>query len=178
MRIIGGKYKGKKLKTFEGQEVRPTSDRARESLFNILSSKVINCKFLDLCCGTGAVGLEALSRGAREVYFNDLSKKSLEIAKCNILSVKEDVKKITCLDAKSFIKSNTQTFDIIFFDPPYEFKDVEEILKLVVENDLLTENGIFIYEHNADKPSKQVEFLNLYDTRKYGIAKFDFYSKI
>ena len=81
MRIIAGKFKGKKLKEFSGTAVRPTSDRAREALFNILSFDIANRSFLDLFAGTGAVGLEALSRGAKLVEFVDKEKQSLEIGK-------------------------------------------------------------------------------------------------
>ena len=87
MRIIGGKNKGKKLKSFDGQDIRPTSDRARESLFNILGSRVFGCDFLDLCSGTGGVGLESYSRGANSVTFVDSSLKSLNLAKENANSI-------------------------------------------------------------------------------------------
>lgn len=177
MRIIAGKHKGKKLKTFSGYDVRPTSDRARESLFNILAQDVVGSIFLDLCCGTGAMGLEAISRGANKVYFNDLSKESLKITKFNLNSMGEQGE-ISALDAITFLKTTNGNFDIVFFDPPYEFRNVDGVLKVVLDRNLLTDNGIFIYEHNADMPSKEIQGFNLYDSRKYGIAKFDFYSKI
>ena len=83
MRIIAGKYKGRTLFEFKGYDIRPTSDRARESLFDILQLKVPGCAFLDLFCGTGAVGIEALSRGAKKAVLNDVSRESVKIAKQN-----------------------------------------------------------------------------------------------
>ena len=84
MRIVGGIFKGRTLLGFDGDKIRPTSDKARESLFNILQYKVQDCTFLDLFCGTGAMGIEALSRGAVKVYFNDLSRESFSLTKNNL----------------------------------------------------------------------------------------------
>ena len=116
MRIIAGKNKGKKLKSFDGDAIRPTSDRARESLFNILSPRLLGCDFLDLCCGTGAVGIEAISRGASVVTFVDSSKDSAKIAEFNLKSIGNDTRVNVC-DASRFVNQTYQKFDIIFFDP-------------------------------------------------------------
>ncbi len=174
MRIIGGKNKGKKLKEFKGDEIRPTSDRAKESLFNILGQRVLGCSFLDLCSGTGSVGLESYSRGASEVFFVDSSSDSLKLARENALSigVTETFVKSFAID---FLKKTDKTFDIIFFDPPYEFSNIEDILKVVLDRKLLNDGGVFIYEHKADRLSVSASGYDLYDSRKYGIAIFDFY---
>ncbi len=177
MRIIGGKYKGKKLKEFDGLEVRPTSDRAREALFNIIMPRIIGCDFLDLCCGTGAVGLEAISRGAKFVEFVDFSKKSCEITKFNLNSVKLQNTPKT-LDAITYLKQTASTFDVVFFDPPYAYNSEEEVLKIVKQNKILNEGGVFIYEHKIDKPTKQFDGFALKGSRRYGIAIFDFYEEI
>ena len=87
MRIVGGKYRSRVLTSFAGEDVRPTSDMVRESLFNILQGKIAGKTFLDLFCGTGAVGIEALSRGANKVTFNDLSKDSIALTKKNLEKV-------------------------------------------------------------------------------------------
>lgn len=177
MRIIGGKNKGKKLKEFKGDAIRPTSDRAKESLFNILGQRVLDCTFLDLCAGTGSVGLESYSRGAKSVTFVDISNESLKLAKenANSIGVTETFVKSSALE---YLKRTDNTFDIIFFDPPYEFSSVEEILKAVYERKLLNDGGVFIYEHKADKESLSVSGFELYDSRKYGIAIFDFYKQV
>ena len=174
MRIIGGKNKGKKLKSFDGQDIRPTSDRARESLFNILGSRVFGCDFLDLCSGTGGVGLESYSRGANTVTFVDSSQKSLNLAKENAKSIGLD-KEFVLTPADNFLKRTDKKFDIIFFDPPYVFDGVSEILKIVNEKQILKEGGLFIYERVADKQSQEVLGFELIQSRKYGIAVFDFY---
>lgn len=174
MRIIGGKNKGKKLKSFDGQDIRPTSDRARESLFNILGSRVFGCDFLDLCSGTGGVGLESYSRGANTVTFVDSSQKSLNLAKENAKSIGLD-KEFVLTFADNFLKRTDKKFDIIFFDPPYAFEGVSEILKIVKEKQILKEGGLFIYERVADKQPQEVLGFELIQSRKYGIAVFDFY---
>ncbi len=175
MRIISGKHKGKKLKSFEGFDVRPTSDRAREALFSMLMTKVIGSDFLDLCSGTGAVGLEAISRGANSVTFVDNSKESLKICEFNLKSIRESASLIFS-DALEFLKLNNKTYDIIYFDPPYAFNDISSVLQVIYYKKLLNENGIFIYEHKSDKPSKEIENFKLSNTKKYGIAILDFYT--
>jgi 16S rRNA (guanine(966)-N(2))-methyltransferase RsmD len=174
MRIIAGKNKGKKLKEFKGDSIRPTSDRAKESLFNILGQRVLDCNFLDLCSGTGSIGIEAYSRGAKNVTFVDISSESLALCKENANSVglKE---KFVRNSAIGFLMGADEPFDIIFFDPPYEFSNVKEILTAVKDKNLLSGGGVFVYEHKSDRESEQVLGFDLYDTRKYGIAVFDFY---
>lgn len=174
MRIIAGQFKGKKLKTFVGDAIRPTSDRARESLFNIIAPRLLNCSFLDLCAGTGAVGIEAISRNAKCVEFVDIDKESVKIAEFNLKSIGKNVKVNLC-DAKRYLLTTTKKFDVIFYDPPYENKDIEDVLSIVLKNKILNDGGVFIYEHKVDRPSKDVEGYLKFDSRKYGIAVFDFY---
>ena len=174
MRIISGKHRGRKLNTFLGDDIRPTSDKARESLFNMLAFKIAGAEFLDLCCGTGAVGIEAISRGASAVTFVDNSKESLKICEKNLSVIKESAS-VVCSDAYSFLLSTTKTFDFIFFDPPYAYNEIDKILKAVIDKNLLKDGGQFIYEHKVDKPSLEVEGFTLTKTKKYGIAIFDFY---
>lgn len=176
MRIIAGKNKGKKLKEFKGDKIRPTSDRAKESLFNILGYKVSGCDFLDLCAGTGSVGLESFSRGANSVTFVDVSKESLNLVKENAFSVGCD-ETFVLSSAEKFLETTDKTFDFIFFDPPYEFSGISALLKRVKEKKLLNDGGLFIYEHKADRPSEEISGFTLVDSRKYGIAVFDFYGE-
>lgn len=172
MRIIAGRFRGKKLIEFKGDDIRPTSDRARESLFNILYDKVIDCSFLDLFCGTGAVGIEAISRGAKIVSFVDEAKESIEITKTNLKSIKCEGNIIT-KDALNFVKEIKEKYDIIFMDPPYSFDKIEDILKVIKERSLLKGNGIVIYEHK-DNVSFGTEVFEIYNSRRYGIARFEF----
>lgn len=176
MRIIAGKFKGKKLKEFSGTSVRPTSDRAREALFNILSFDIAGSTFLDLFAGTGAVGIEAISRGAEKVEFVDKDKQSLEIVKFNLQSVKQNIEP-KFKDAKSYLAQAPLKFDYIFLDPPYAFNEEGELFNLIKQRQLLNGGGTIIFEHKSDKSSQNFEGFTLTDTRRYGIAVFDFYKE-
>ena len=180
MRIIGGKYRSRVLAEFGGKDVRPTADRTKESLFNILSTKIIGARVLDLFTGSGNLGLESLSRGAKEVVFNDISRESLAIVKKNLAALKIPVNGeeamvynydySVCLDAVQ------SCFDIIFLDPPYALEIGRTILEKIVKNNLLNENGIIVYE--CDKPiTEDTDGLARYDERRYGKAYLTFFRK-
>ncbi len=173
MRIIAGKHRGRVLKEFKGRDIRPTSDRCKEALFNIFQADIAGSRFLDLFSGTGNMGIEAISRGASEVVFVDNSKESLSLIKANLEMVKEKGVVID-LDALSFVKSTDKTFDIIFLDPPYAL-DVHDILEEIKTRNLLTENGVIIYEHGGN----HVDFSGLkkIDERNYGIATIDIFGR-
>ena len=175
MRIVGGKYKGRKLNEFAGASVRPTSDMVRESLFNILQFKIQGKTFLDLFCGTGAVGIEALSRGAESVTFNDLKRDSVNLAKSNLQKVGiVDGFKVTNQDANSYYKTCSEKFDYIFLDPPYADGVSSETLSNLAN--LLTDGGIIIYE-NEKVFDGQPDGLIKVDERKYGKARLTFFQK-
>lgn len=173
MRIIGGKHKGRILKSFKGDDIRPTGDRAKESLFNILNQKICGASFLDLFSGTGAVGIEALSRGAKQVTLVDESKESVNIAKSNLAMIKETANVVTA-SAEHFLLTTADKFDIIFLDPPYLYRNTNALLKTIFERDLLKNGGIIVYEHKNDYTNFSTEFFDIYDIRKYGIAVFEF----
>lgn len=181
MRIIGGKYKSRVLSGFLGDDVRPTSDRAREALLNILYPKVIGARVLDLFAGSGAVGIECLSRGAKEVVFNDYAKDSLAILRKNLaaLKIKENGEeaKVLHYDFSVCLNGLTGGFDIIFLDPPYRLDIGEKALSLIVENNLLKEDGVIVYEW--DKPFQaNTDGLIKTDERKYGKAYFTFFKRL
>ena len=177
MRIIGGTHKGRVLAGFDGDAVRPTSDRAREALFNILALKTRGARVLDLFCGSGALGLEAYSRGASEVVFNDLSKDSLAILKKNLTALKAPVGKgikVLNYDATACLELLSGEFDIILIDPPYKFEQGKSLLERIVKRKLLSEDGIIVYEW--DKPlNEEIDGLERYDERRYGKAYFTFF---
>ena len=175
MRIISGKHKGRKLNTFDGYDIRPTSDMARESLFNILGDKIYDCRFLDLFAGSGAVGIESISRGASEVVFVDKSIESLNLVKKNLTLIKEDAK-VCKANSLAFLKEQTRPFDIIFCDPPYDFEDMKSVFEIVYENKLLQNDGIIIYEHDKKRKPQEFKGFTIQKSKKYGIAVFDFYS--
>ena len=179
MRIIGGKYKSRILAEFDGESVRPTSDRAREALFNILALKTRGARVLDLFCGSGALGLEAYSRGASEVVFNDLSKDSLLILRKNLNTLKASIGneiKVLNYDCTACLDVLKGEFDIILIDPPYKFEQGKSLIEKIAKRSLLSEDGVIVYEW--DKPlSVEVDGLEHYDERKYGKAYFTFFSK-
>lgn len=175
MRIISGKHRGRKLAEFNAEGIRPTSDRAKESLFNILSEKVVGAEVLDLFCGSGSLGLECVSRGAKKVHFNDRSKDSLAVLNKNISALKEErVCKVTRFDFLDYLKQCTDRFDIIFLDPPYAQDFGVPALNLISQCGLLTENGVVVYER--DRPFEyQIDGLEKFDERKYGKAYLTFF---
>lgn len=173
MRIVGGKYKGRTLNDFKGQDIRPTSDMARESLFNILRFDIVGADFLDLFSGTGAVGIEALSRGANSVTFNDFSRKSVALVKTNLEKLKVDEQySVVNYDAVSFLSSGQKKYDIIYIDPPYK-TDLKEKCLSVAKNSL-KQNGIVILE-DENKWEMQIPDLVKYDERKYGRVHLTFF---
>ena len=174
MRIIGGKYRGKSLAAFKGKEIRPTADRVKESLFNILAPEIHGSNVLDLFSGSGGVGLEALSRGADFVVFNDFSKDSLAVLKKNCAALKVEPK-IYNLDFRELLKSLDITFDVIFIDPPYKSGYGRVALELIAERKLLNTGGVAVFE--SDKPfTDEIANLVKYDERKYGSTYLTFFS--
>ena len=175
MRIVGGEFKGRTLVEFKGEEIRPTSDKVRESLFNILQNRIYGCRFLDLFCGTGAMGIEALSRGAKEVTFNDASRKSLEILNKNLEKIKvQKGYKISNCDAERFVASCSEPFDVIYIDPPYKsglgIKALNSILPAI------SSDGIIVYEEEQQFEG-EIKGLKVVDKRKYGRAHLTFFIK-
>ena len=181
MRIIGGKFRSRVLADFEGEDVRPTSDRVKEALFNILSLKLYGARVLDLFSGSGALGLESLSRGAKEVVFNDCAKASLAILRKNLTTLKimpnsEEAKLMNC-DYLVCLEQVRGQFDIIFIDPPYRLDFGEKALRKIAQRGLLTESGIAVYER--DRPfDGEIDGLEKYDERKYGKAWFAFFKRV
>ena len=180
MRIIGGKFRSRVLSEFAGDDVRPTSDRAKESLFNILALKIHGARVLDLFAGSGALGLESLSRGAKEVVFNDFSKDSLAIVKKNLAALKVPVNgteaKVCQYDFLSCLDIVGGKFDIIFLDPPYRFDYGKKALEKIVQKGLLSENGIVVNERDIPFDG-EIAGLEKYDERKYGKTYITFFRR-
>lgn len=134
-------------------QVRPTSDRLRETLFNVIAPRIGDVRFLDLCAGSGAVGIEALSRGASFATFVDRSRKMCGLVETNLdlCRVPEDQTEVVNMTAEDFLKQMARNdgdpWDIIFFDPPYAHEYVD-VLKLIAEHDLLAKDGLLIAEHH------------------------------
>jgi 16S rRNA (guanine(966)-N(2))-methyltransferase RsmD len=157
VRIIAGKFRGRKLKSPPGAQTRPTSDRLRETLFNILAPRIDSARFLDLCSGTGAVGIEALSRGASHVTFVDQSRKMCALIEANLDSLGVgDGYDVIVADAQDYLrrhlKKSETPFDVVFFDPPYA-ADYGVMLNLIGERaaQVLSTDGIIVVEHHKKK---------------------------
>jgi 16S rRNA (guanine966-N2)-methyltransferase len=149
MRIISGQFKSRRLKGTPPPGIRPTSDKLRETIFNILSSRVEGATFLDGCAGMGAMGIEAISRGAACVYFVDQSRKATRIIRENLESL--DIKdgfKLLEMDLARALDTIAVSFDIAFIDPPYDREDLySATLQRFGERSLLAEDGILLLEH-------------------------------
>lgn len=168
MRIIAGKGKGTKLFTKEGDSTRPTADRVKEALFSIIGDEIIDKVVLDLFGGSGALGLESLSRGASFVTFCDNDKIAINIIKKNIEKTHNELGKNTevyYINAEEFLKNTHKVFDIIFLDPPYGY-NIKEILKIIHKKKILNTNGTIIYETEVD--IKSFDDFVIVDKRKYG----------
>ena len=180
MRIIGGKYRSRVLAEFAGKDVRPTSDRAKESLFNILALKIPGARVLDLFTGSGNLGLESLSRGAKEVVFNDISKESLAIVKRNLTALKIPVNgaeaKVCNYDYATCLDVVQGTFDVIFLDPPYALDIGKTALKKIADRGLLNQDGVVVYERDVPFTG-EVMGLRAYDERRYGKAYLTFFAR-
>ena len=175
MRIISGKHRGRVLASFQGTEIRPTSDRVKESLFSILSARIAGARVLDLFCGSGALGLECLSRGAKEVIFNDLSRESLDLLKKNLALLKEQAI-VQNYDFETCLKRAEGKFDIIFIDPPYAQQYCERALTLIYERQLLAEGGLVVYESER-VAEVSPRGMVLQDERSYGRTKLFFFGR-
>lgn len=178
MRVIGGKYRSRVLAEFKGDAVRPTADRVKESLFNILSLSLRGARVLDLFCGSGALGIESLSRGASEVVFNDLSKDSIAILKKNLTALKIDKPEATVLnyDYSVCLNAKIGQFDFIFIDPPYRFDYGVSALEIISKNKLLKNGGVVIYERDRSFEG-EIAGLEKCDERKYGKTFLTFFRK-
>lgn len=170
MRIIAGKYKGKVLSEFELSSTRPTSDLVRGAIFNMLGEKVNGCTFLDLFAGTGAMGIEAVSRNAKQVVFVDNNQESINLIKKNTTFLKENnfkIKKSDCFEALKELSNSQYCFDIIFIDPPYKTDLAEKCIKQIVKHDLLQNGGLVVWEHDETKNSL-LNMLSDVKNKKYG----------
>lgn len=148
MRVISGRYRGKKLTAPEGEVFRPTLDRVKETLFNILQFRIMNAKVLDLFAGSGALGIECLSRGADEVIFADNNRESIDFAKRNLVNIDGLYRILECDYKVALNRLSGKRFDIIFVDPPYGSGLYENALRMIGENEFLSQDGVAICEHN------------------------------
>ena len=173
MRISAGKLKGRNILAPEGREVRPTSAKVRESIFDSLQAQVGGSRFLDLFAGSGAVGIEAFSRGAAEVYFCERGREVLPLLKQNVALLK-GAGKVYEGDSFALLERLPGAFDIIFADPPYKEDCLERICAVCVRRGLLAEDGIIVYEHAAEKKVAAPEGFRIVKSKRYGSAALEY----
>lgn len=175
MRIINGIYKGRSIPVFKNLKARPTTDFAKESLFNILQNQIDleNIKVLDLFGGTGSIGLEFCSRGAAQVNLVEFNKNQVRhISK--IAAEWEAPLKAIHIDVFEFIKISKESYDIIFADPPYDHKSIGQIPDAILEKGLLKDDGLLIVEHG--KHTSLSDHPHFLKTKKYGQVHFTFFT--
>ena len=188
MRIIAGKFKGRRLKTPKTSAIRPTIDRVKESVFSILKNEIANARFLDLCAGSGSIGLEAMSRGAASVTFVDRDPDSIQLIRSNLHLCgldskvhKIQLRKSSVQKAIRALGKKLESYDLIYFDPPYGSNIYEGCLRLISENQLLNRSGLICVECSQIN-GRMVEILQLgvgnlrpYNKKCYGDTMLFFY---
>ena len=168
MRVTTGLARGRTLVAPQGMDTRPSSDMTKQAVFNIIQNYVEGCTFLDLFAGSGQMGIEALSRGAKHAVFVDAASKAVEAVRANLKHCK--------LDAASFLKSTTTRFDIVFLDPPYQQKIIDAVLPMVVGQ--MAPQGIILCEteRNEQLPESAGDY-EIAKTYFYGKAKITAYRR-
>ena len=178
MRVIAGSARSIPLKTPKGDKTRPTIDKHKETLFNCLSDRLYDCVFVDLFSGSGGIGIEALSRGAKCAYFVENDKEALGCIKENLTKTRLFDKAIICAKEVSFAlnASISEKADIIFMDPPFALHAEKEIIPLILKKSLLNDDGIIVCEcdENADFTFLDELKLEVYKAKEYKSCKHVF----
>ncbi|MHB8840221.1 MAG: 16S rRNA (guanine(966)-N(2))-methyltransferase RsmD [Candidatus Aquicultor sp.] len=182
MRVIAGTARGRKLHSPKGQAIRPTSDRVKEAVFNIIGGRVNEANVLDLFAGTGGLGIEALSRGAKAAYFIDTGNEAIHLIKKNLEATGlGDAAVVVKADADKAVKRLTKDgakFDLIFLDPPYRISvSFLDAILIALGHHVLQSDGLLVLEHSAKLEPRAVEGLGVESTRVYGDTAITFYSK-
>ena len=178
MRIITGILKGRRLNPTDNLPVRPTTDMAREGLFNILNNilEYEEVRILDLFSGTGAVSFEFISRGAKEVTSIEINSKCTDFIKRSAQQFGVNNLRVVRADVFDLLKRAYQKFDVIFADPPYQLDELPSLPDLVFEKQILADNGIFILEHSKEHMFEEHPYFRQH--RKYGKVNFTFFKKV
>jgi 16S rRNA (guanine966-N2)-methyltransferase len=179
LRVISGNLRGKRLFSPKGQELRPTSDRVKEAIFNILQDQFQGQNVLDLFAGTGALGIECLSRGASKAVFVDESPRSLSALRRNIeecrLKDKTEVLGRKVLPALKILEVRGETFGLVFLDPPYDKGEARRVLEVLSRSSILTPGALVVAEHSLSEGIDSIPSLPRVDRRKYGRTLVSFF---
>jgi len=174
-RVIGGQWKGRKLKFIEVEGLRPSLDRVRETLFNWLQSNIHGARCLDLFAGSGAIGIEALSRGASHLDFVELNKKAVRQLETNLGLLDADDGNVIHQDAKQFLDKIDQAYDIIFIDPPFHKGIAQEILSKLAQTNLLKEGALIYLEMEQNLEVDISQSWELLKDKKAGQLQYRLY---
>jgi len=179
VRVISGKLKGRRLVGGKKMRIRPTSDRVKESVFNVLQEEMVGKRVLDLFAGAGSFGIEALSRGAEWVTFVDASQQSINVLKKNLRNLNLESKStVVRLDGLKALNKLKQNFHMIFADPPYLKGFMQRIIDSITQSEILEKNGILILEHHKKETfSLPEEKLSVLKQKKFGDTVVSFLSK-
>ncbi|MFW6130926.1 MAG: 16S rRNA (guanine(966)-N(2))-methyltransferase RsmD [Atribacterota bacterium] len=173
MKIVAGMYKGFRLNTFKGREIRPTPSKVREAVFDMLGSSVIESDFLDLFAGTGAIGIEAFSRGAKKVTFVEINQRAIGLIKENLLKIYHDdfsnIIKNDFHKALERLSEQQRKYDIIFLDPPYKKNYLLKALLDIDQSRIFKKKSIIMLQHHTDeKVQGDFDKLEFMKGKKYG----------
>jgi len=180
MRVVAGEAKGCRLKAPSGDRIRPTADRVKEALFEIIGERICDARVLDLFAGTGNLGIEALSRGACSVLFVDADRSAVRLIGQNLirtcLGERAETWKIDARSALERLKKSGHRFEIVLLDPPYGYGHTESILKRLCRNKLFSPKGLMVVEHDrrTDLP-RRIDSLECCDQRRFGDTMISFY---
>ena len=177
MRIIAGIKRGHKLFDFSGQDIRPTTDRVKESMFNLIQDFVADSTVLDLFGGSGALTFEALSRGAKKGTIVDIDKNSVAVINKNKNALGFDNADVLNCDALGFLQRAKEKFSLIFLDPPYNKGFIVPIIEQIVKNNLLSDHGIIVLESDFSDEHSEFSGLSILKQRKYGRSYVTVYKK-
>ncbi len=182
LRVISGEAKGHKLKTVKGNTTRPTTDRVKESLFNIIAGFVGDAEVLDLFAGTGNLGIEALSRGANSAVFVDKSRECSNVILENLTHTRL-LERSTIITSEvglaiSRLANEGKRFSLIFLDPPYNKNFVEKTLNYISKSDIILDNGLIVAEHDyIDSVPESIDHIKLLRSERYGDTVISFFRK-
>lgn len=174
MRVVAGKYRGKVLKSPISNNIRPTGDKVKQALFTKLQFYIADKVVVDLFCGSGALGIEALSHGASFAYFVDKDRRSIALTKQNLVGINDDYK-VICADYQIALGLIDKKVDLFLIDPPYASGVYDNVLSIIEKNNLLTDDGIIVCEHPNDMQINSN--FDVFDQKRYGTVTLSYLKK-
>ncbi len=178
MRVIAGEFRGRNLESLEGLDTRPTLDRVKEALFSIIQNYLYDARVLDLFSGSGGLGIEAISRGASKVIFNDLNIKAVNVIKTNLnnLKIETNLYQVLNKDYTNLIEEIKEEFDLVLLDPPYKMDISKEIIEKLNKQNKLAKHAIIAVETSNETKLDDIEGFAKKEY-KYGSVKLSIYKK-